>query len=276
MTATSDLPYRRKVAVVIGISDYRQFPQSTAVASGNPGPYDLLFGEKDGHDFIALLQSGRLGKGWEVYDFMGTKAKRRDLMVLLNSLSSDLTSDDLVFFFFSGHGFSELNDPEKTYLFLYDSHLNNMPTTALSLRTLREWVLALNAKHVVLFLDACRSGLLGVAKGQTEFSYGALEATQFSQRPGKVAITSSIGSDLSYEWPLRQNSFFTSLLISALKEEIARPTTGTYLTIKDVYSALVRELPLVTARSRDARRQIPGLIQLDGGEILDFPIALAK
>ena len=267
-----DLPYDRKIAVLIGIANYKNLSPLADNVKGASGPFNLRFAEKDATDFKTLLRSGRMGSNWEIVDLIGPRASYETVDLTLKSLESDLKEKDLLLFFFSGHGFG---DNDSSYLFLQDSVYEKLPQTAMSLGKLRRWAVNLKAKHVILFLDACRSGLLGTAKGTSTFKY-AFEATQFGQSPGKVAITSSLGMDQSYEWPAHQNGYFTALLISALKEEIARPSSGNYLTIKDIYVALGRELPSETRRSHPQLEQMPNLIALDGGSIIHFPIAVAK
>lgn len=196
----------------------------------------------------------------------------------LKSLQSGLKENDLLLFFFSGHGFADQKDRNSAYLFFQDSSRDKLPQTAMSLGKLRKWTMDLKAKYVILLLDACRSGLMGSAKGNSTMTYDELaffEAAQFGQSPGKVAITSSLGAAESYEWSERKNGYFTALLISALTERIARPSMGTYLTIKDVYRALSTELPRETSRSSSRLEQMPHLILLEGN-IIDFPIAIAE
>jgi hypothetical protein len=264
-----DLPYARKIAVLIGIANYKNLSPSL----------NLQFAEKDARDFKALLGTGRMGSNWEIEDMVGPMATYEAVDLRLKSLQSDLKEDDLLLFFFSGHGFADEKDQKNSaYLFFQDSSQDKLSQTAMSLGKLRSWAISLRAKHVILFLDACRSGLLGIAKGNATLSYDVfLEAAQFGQSPGKVAITSSLGTNQSYEWPERQNGYFTALLISALTEHIARPSSGNYLTIKDIYVALGRELPKETRRSSPQRmEQMPNLIQLDGSSIIDFPLAIAQ
>lgn len=258
--ADRELPYGRKIAVVIGIDKYKNLSSN------------LSFAEKDATDFKELLRSGRMGSNWQIEEMIGPAATYEAVDLTLKSLRSGLRENDLLLFFFSGHGFSD-KDQESAYLFFQDSSRNKLSQTALSLGTLREWAIGLRAKHVILFLDACRSGLLGTAKGISTMSYAALDAAQFRQSSGKVAITSSIGADESYEWTDRRNGFFTALLISALTEHIARPKSGSYLTIKDVFAALTRELPIVT--QSQPLQQIPWLFPLDG-IMVDFPIAITQ
>lgn len=268
-----ELPYARKIAVVIGINSYKNLSPLADMAQGATGPFNLSFAEKDATDFKALLRSGPMGRNWEIVDLIGPTATYEAVNLRLKILHSELKENDLLLFFFSGHGFADPKDRNSAYLFFQDSLLKNLPQTAMSLGTLREWAIGLRAKHVVLFLDACRSGLLGTSKGISSLTYDALDAAEFVQSPGKVAITSSIGGDLSFESKKDQNGYFTALLISALTERIARPKSGRYLTIRDVFKALAKELPLVT--ESEPQEQIPLLIPLSG-DMAYFPIAITQ
>ena len=271
-----NLPYNRKFAVVIGIADYKNLRARSDATKGAGEPFDLSFAEKDATDFKALLDSKQMGNDWDIELLVGHNATREAVNLRMQAIQSAVKEDDLVLLFFSGHGFSDEMDRDNAYLFFYDSLYEKLLQTGMSLGTLRNWILDLRAKRVVVFLDACRTGLFGKSKGSMSLRYDALTGAQFGENPGKVAITSSVGADLSYESTERQNGFFTSLLISALTERIARPSSGNYLTIWDIFTTLKDRLPKETRKVAQGRRpQTPWLFQLDGN-MIDFPIAIAQ
>ncbi|WP_170303742.1 caspase family protein [Reyranella soli] len=273
-SAVAPLPYRRKLAIVIGISDYERLPASRAEASPDyEGLIDLSYAAKDAEDVARLIRADRFGPGWEVVELIGPMAKRAQVDAALKVATAKVDQDDLVLLFFSGHGWAASQASEQAFLLLQDSDLTNLETSALRLRALREWALGLKANHVVLLLDACRSGLLGAAKGQAgSVSYQELETGQRTATAGKIALTSSLGGDLSYEDKHNQNGFFTRFLIQVIEGGLARPRSGSILSVREVYEALLRAIPEAVNQSRRGVQQLPSYIWLAGSDLLDFPL----
>ena len=270
------LPYGRKLAVVIGISDYANLPSraSTTLATGRQ--HDLAFARADAEAIVRLLKSGRLGEGWEVEALFGERAKRSEVERVLTLWREEAREDDLVLFFFSGHGFNLAGESTDNFFFLYDSLLGRLKETALPFSDVRDWALALKSRHVLMLLDACRSGNIGSAKGSwSGVDYARLDDIRIRQVAGKIALTSSIGGQLSYEWENRGLGFFTATLLDAVEGRIAHYAQGRFITILDLYEAVRFNVIKRSSNERGLATQIPDYILLDGGDLLNFPIAFA-
>jgi tetratricopeptide (TPR) repeat protein len=83
-------------------------------------------------------------------------------------LHTKVLSDDVVLFFYSGHG---VDQGGRTYLLMQDSRLDRLNDTALDGQWLASELRSLPARRVVLFLDACHAaGLEGDTSEATPLS----------------------------------------------------------------------------------------------------------
>ena len=72
------------------------------------------------------------------------------------------STNDLLLIFFAGHGAPDAFAPQNLYVIAHDTHVENMPNTALAMPELLRYVEQnIKSKRVVLLMDACHSA--GVA-----------------------------------------------------------------------------------------------------------------
>ena len=265
--------YGQKFAVVIGVSDYENLPQKDEI---NKIPRDLQFAEADAKKIVGILENGYMGNNWDIMDFLGMDAQKAKVDNALTLLSEQAGEKDLVLFFFSGHGFNEMPDGTgKNYFFLQNSQQAHLNKTALSFAKLRDWALSLQAKHVLLLLDACRSGTVGVAKGTLNaVDYDTLDDRRVRKAAGKIALTANIGNLEAYEWEDRRLGFFTATLVDVIEGKLATSEDGPYVTVQGLFNKVGPEVIRRSSNDKKANKQFPQLIMLDGDALLDFPIAL--
>lgn len=272
------LPYRRKLAVVIGVSNYANLP-SPENPSGQ-GWTDLRFAHKDARAFVKLLESedGRMGYGWRIKELIGKEASKANVLEAMEAWAGEAAENDMVIFFFSGHGFPSIEENRRNYFFLYDSKREDLENTALAFSKVRDWALKLKARHVLLLLDACRSGSVGTSKGKSSnISYALFDNSQLRHKAGKIALTSSIGNTASYESLSQEHGFFTAALLDVINERVGRFEDGTYLTVIQLLKMLKTIVPYRTKEDPRVTEQLPHYIQLDSaGDLLNFPIAVSK
>ena len=118
-SAVTSTGWRRKIAIVIGISDYRNLK---APEPGDPPGtlHDLAYAEEDARAFAELFDRKELvGVDWKIFKFLGTDAERSSIMETLQELLTTLGERDLIMLFFAGHARASLLDPTDVYLMTY-------------------------------------------------------------------------------------------------------------------------------------------------------------
>jgi molecular chaperone DnaK (HSP70) len=146
---------------------------------------------------------------------------------------------DLLFFFFSGHGFhSPVSGGD--YFLLRDSWVTSLEDSSLSfdlvVRQLQGW----QARHVLLFLDACRAAVAGGKAGPTPDLPGVDVAALCP--PGMVSFCSCEPGRSSYEADELAAGVFTAGICEALGDQ------GKCRTIYELDAYLTRNVPLLSQR----------------------------
>ncbi|MGH0034916.1 MAG: caspase family protein [Myxococcota bacterium] len=138
--------YSKRVAVVVGIDDYRNWP-------------NLEGARGDAERMAHHLRQAGFDEVIEVYD---EKASRRALLKTLGrELGSRVDDQSLAFIYFAGHGQTETlpGGAKRGYLVPVDADLEDVFSTAISMETVRDLSNRMRAKHVMYAIDACYSGL---------------------------------------------------------------------------------------------------------------------
>jgi uncharacterized caspase-like protein/Flp pilus assembly protein TadD len=154
-TAASN-PFRdrgTRWAVVVGVSSYPNLP---------PGA-QLRFAHRDAEDFAAFLR-GYEGGGLPADHIRLLTNHEASLAQIRAALENWLVEaarpEDIVYFFFAGHGV--LDDQDDGYFVASDSDPQNLHATALSFQEVDEILSTrLKAGQVVMVADACHTGRLG-------------------------------------------------------------------------------------------------------------------
>lgn len=147
--------------------------------------------------------------------------------------SGQIKEDDLLLFYFSGHGIRE----KKDYLLPVDASPNNLKNTGIEVEDLVDQLTDTKCKNVVMFIDACREAVSG-AKGQTAIGE---DSRSIAARKGVLSFFSCDPEDLSYEIEDLGHGSFTYCFLEALK-------SGRCVTAAEVYDYLLREVPLTNQR----------------------------
>ena len=142
-------------AVVIGISHYQHQKR-------NPLP-DLAFAEDDAYAFAQILRN----LGWSeshIKVLVNENATRENISIALQSWLTKAGKDDMVVLFWSGHGYQDPENPQKTYLACYDTKMW-IPATGYRMDHVSNALAELNARHVVVMADTCHAGGLAKTRG---------------------------------------------------------------------------------------------------------------
>lgn len=156
------------------------------------------------------------------------KPTRANILAALQSVADATERDDLLLFYYSGHGDtaggeSHLVAREGRHLVLGD--------TAVSVTRVKQIIDAAPARAKVILLDACHSGADIGKKGPQPMSQEFIERV-FEQAEGIAILASCKQGQVSYEWRLRERSVFTHYLLESLQGVADRDAKG-FVTVQD-------------------------------------------
>ncbi|HEX6684255.1 MAG TPA: Hsp70 family protein [Candidatus Limnocylindrales bacterium] len=158
--------------------------------------------------------------------------------------SADSTPDGVLFFFFSGHGFSS---PHGTHFLLpVDCLRDAIEETALRFDTLVGYLGRAAAPHTVLMLDACRNVVEG---GKSVLAPQPVDVAALCP-PGLVSLCSCEPGRVSYEADGLEAGIFSAALCEALSD------IGRCRTVYELDTYLAKRVPQLTA-ANGKPRQVP-------------------
>jgi len=240
-----------------------QFKQKWAVLIG-PTEYEyvrkLKFCTKDVISVEAALKEYLGFKNENVLTF-GTDLEHKptleEIYHQLGALqdSHRIGADDLLLFYFSGHGFKD----KKDYLLPVSATPKALKKTAIDVEDLVTELMETKCKNVVMFIDACREEIPG-AKGTA--SVGS-QSKETLEREGIVTFFSCDPTDLSYEIDELEHGSFTHCFLDAIQ-------SGKCETAQELYDYLLEELPPTNARYKKPPQKPYAVIQ--GAEKWNLPI----
>ena len=172
----------------VGISDYRYIS-------------DLQKTENDAREFSELYMTHTKN----VTTLLGSQATRENILSSLRSCFAKAGADDIVVFFFSGHG-------DKGGLCAYDTKGRS---TLVTYAEVQKAIGSCKAANKQLFIDACYSG--GLRDGKKTARQATTARPPLSDTQGIMLFLSSRTGETSQENRWADNGFFTQYLIKGLK-----------------------------------------------------------
>lgn len=251
--------YDKSWAVVVGINAYADRRHSRLANARNDasGMADLL--SKRGFENVYTL-----------YDSQATRSAM--LAWLRDDLPKRTNPNDRVLFFFAGHGVTQRgpNDRQRGYLIPYDG--NNF-ATYIDMEELRQCCSMIPAKHILVLLDCCFSGVAAVTVRSTLSGSGPrmddVYLARITQRRAWQILTASDNDELAADSSTQPgHSAFTSALLAGLAGEADHDRDG-LITATDLASyvrpRVVRESAAIGWQS-----QMPFFNYLLGSDLGDF------
>ena len=134
--------------------------------------------------------------------------------------------DDLLLVHFSCHG---KLDQQKPFLVLRDTRLSTLSRSSLPLLEVQQQMRQSKAKRLVLFLDACHTGVeMGRSIDDSDFIRNAYELAQ-----GFALLAASTSQQIAQEDPDKQHGIFTYYLLEGLQGKADR-TQKKFVTVDDL------------------------------------------
>lgn len=204
------------------------------------------------------FQSERIQQLSDATDLLPT---RENILAALQSVADATDPDDLLLFYYSGHG-DESSD--ESYLVSRNSRRSVLQDTGVPVRRILEIMEIASARAKVLMLDACHSGAKIPGKGPQPMSEAFMRRV-FGEAEGMAILASCQQGQLSYEWPDRSCSVFTHYLLEALDGHADRDDKG-FVTVQDANRHVVDGVKLWA--SQHGASQTPTLEYTVSGDIV--------
>lgn len=185
---------------------------------------------------------------------------RSQILGALSSMSQNAGEDDLLVFYFSGHGMAK---DGESYLLPSDASLSALKHTAIAMRDVHELMEQSQARAKVLILDACHSGA-SLGKAASTMTSAFMQRV-FNNAEGMAVLASCKQGQLSWEWREERRSVFTYYLLQALEGQADLEKKG-FVTISDVHRYLTDRIKIWAAARGIA--QTPTLQYTVAGEIV--------
>jgi hypothetical protein len=157
----------------------------------------------------------------------GKPPTRAQILGALATVAESAGPDDLLTFYFSGHGLAQNGEG---YLLPCDARISAIRHTALAVRDVREILNRSAARAKLVILDACHSGAV-IGKGSAAMSPEFLERV-FAQAEGMAVLASCKHGQYSWEWAEQRRSVFTYYLLEAMAGKADFEDKG-FVTISD-------------------------------------------
>jgi uncharacterized caspase-like protein len=172
---------------------------------------------KDVNALAAFLKDPEKG-GFDadhVFTLTDEEATRRKILITFNDIKQRAAPEDMVLFYFSGHG-APPGEDGTTYLIPYDHDLRDVQTTCINFTDLAEKIRRMEASKVVVILDACHSGGVKPENAKSTPDKGISDAflKAFQESEGRALLLSSDESEVS--WEDEESGIFTRFLLEGL------------------------------------------------------------
>jgi hypothetical protein len=216
-------------AVMVGVNTYQDHDISdlTCCVADVQAVHDLLTGPPHkGYRARLLLDTTP----------RNTRPTRNNVLAELRNLAQAADEQDLLLFYFSGHGVAEAGE---AYLVPRDARLTNLLDTAIPLGRVKDIMINSAARAKIIILDACHSGAR-IGKAETRMSADFLKRV-FAEAEGLVILASCQQGQVSYEWKQAGQSVFTHYLIEGLAGA-ADFDDKCFVTIQDINRYVVDQV----------------------------------
>lgn len=242
LPADPDVVSSRRIALIIGIDQYE----------AEIG--DLRYAVKDAAELTKVL---RATFGFEVILLQNEQATRGRIQQAISQLRDRTSPDDQLFFFFAGHGVSfNGHYGEITFLLAHDARGNDHEaawSSGLSIRDLREQLLQLPPRHILMAFDACFAGHAAEpSQISLEPAHGTLPpkgtlVSVLTHHPARQIITAGIVGQQVIESEAWRHSAFTKALLDGLNigeadlnDDGVIPATELFSYVQEVVTVMTR------------------------------------
>lgn len=212
-----------RIALLIGVSEYQ------------PGLNQLAGAVKDVEAMQRVLQHPEMGGFSESEIIIIPNPQRQDMENAIEKLFDNRKKDDLLLFYFSGHGITD--DTGKLYLTnsqtrKYDNG-NLVKTTATPASLIHEFMENSRSQRQVIILDACFSGAF--AEGMKAKDDSSVDINQQLGGKGRAVLTSSSSSQYSFEQTGEELSVYTRYIVNGIETGAADTDNDGVISVDELH-----------------------------------------
>jgi hypothetical protein len=211
-----------KVALLIGVSEYQ------------PGLNSLTAAVKDVEAMRQVLVNPEMG-GFADADVTVLKNPQPDdIRYAIYELFTNRQKDDLLLFYFSGHGIKD--DRGNLYFATRDTRKDNgklVKPSAVAARTLHENINDSRSQRQIIILDCCFSG--AIAKGMSVKDDGSVNVKEQLGGKGRAILTSSTSTQYSFEQQDSELSIYTRYLVEGVNTGVADKDGDGWISIDELH-----------------------------------------
>jgi|GEM_PF-4844207 len=228
----------KRISICIGVNQYKHYPKA-----------DLKYAASDAEKVHEILKDPTRGAFNTCHLLLNEQATKGNILEVLKNalLDPDLGSDDVVLFYFSGHG--QLDKSENLYLVPHDvSPLDINPdtvdiTTSVHLTDIEILLDNTQTGTAIFILDACHSGGSGKLLGHLKYK----------DNSNIIFIGASRFSEQAYESAEIKQSRFTLALLESFYQP---PNFEHWITLQQALAYVHRVMPGMTSKKRQQTLEI--------------------
>ncbi|MBD2438207.1 caspase, EACC1-associated type [Nostoc sp. FACHB-110] len=211
-----------KVALLIGISKYE------------PGLAPLPNAVNDVEAMQRVLVNPEMGDFAPENVTVLKNPQRQEMEDAIYNLYAHRDKDDLLLFYFSGHGVTvESGDFYFSTSITRKSQNKLVPTTAVAGTSVHSWMNQSKSKRQVVILDCCFSGAF--AKGLTAKDSGNIDLEQKLGGEGRAILTASSSTQYAFESDGLDLSIYTHYLVKGIEKGTADLDGDGFIAVDELH-----------------------------------------
>ncbi len=237
---------------------------------------ELKYAAKDAKDLEKVFQSARGFNHVHTRTYLDG-AVTVDTIFEAKQFLSKAKVDDVVVLFVAGHGLYGGNDSSDYYFLTHDTDLNRLSETAANFEAIENLLQGIPPRRKLFLLDTCQSGELdnemkpafltnaaqrglqarGIRKKKRTGLYGDYRRLETDRnryiyndlfrRSGAIVLSSSRGSEWSFERDEFENGVFTEIVLRALTSRGADTDRDGLISTDELRAYVIRRVPEVTS-----------------------------
>ncbi|OHX64200.1 caspase family protein [Flammeovirga pacifica] len=231
----------------IGISDYQN------------KTLNLNYADKDAlsiADIYKKQSNGKLFNQVHIKELTNEAANKQNILEGFKWLSENATSKDLAIVFIASHG---VNWENNFYIIPHDIDLENVDKTGVKWNECAS-VMTNLPSQVLLFVDACNSGQLGVDISHSDNTESIRQLS--SDENGVIIMSGSTGVESSLESSEWQHGAFTAAILDGLGEGKADYSGDQVITLRELDLFIAMKVEELTKGKQHPTTQKPSTISV--------------